>query len=531
VLNQQNNQQKAVAYHANARSCAELVPWLFPYNDRIVIDKDSSLLACFEFEGLDTDSVTVSQLNSQASIAEYANKIFADKPITVWWTVNRKRTTYYPGGTFPDEVSQAMDDRRRVMFEKGNNRINRHTLAIVMTPNIGKQKFVARLRRMMMLEEGISYWQAGIEALKSLVSDQQAFAYLRDELNVAVERFEDLLTSFTGAFGSTVRFTRFTGDDLATYLSREFSDINDQQSVMMPEHWFLDSYLPDCHVTPGHDFLEFSGSKQAFAKVLTVKTFPQPQGEEPRGHTVPGMLDKLMTVPGDIKFTQVFRYASKAESGKYISAVKRYNDVAKYGWKGMLMGAVKGSMDGIAVNKGREKDVNQIGDAEGNLSVDQGTTGWYNCTVVCYGDTLEQANDLTDIVESTIRNAKFIPFPEKEHCLSAWAGTIPGQHGEIVRWLFLDNANVANLMPLRTVSRGQVVNEYLTEQLGTPCPPLAVMPTDYGTPYYYVHYVMHVGHKMAIIAQRREKVKLAFSRLRGGEKSTFCTRMIVCDGI
>jgi type IV secretion system protein VirB4 len=243
---------------------------------------------------------------------------------------------------------------------------------------------------------------------------------------------------------------------------------------------------------------------------LTIKSFPQPQGEtETRGYTVPGMLDKLMTVPGDIKFTQVFRYASKSASMKHMKTVKRYNDIAKHGWKGMLAGAIKGSMEGVKVNSGRAKDNTQIEDAEGNLSVDQGTTGWYNCTMICYGDTLEHACDLAEIVESTIRGVKFIPFPEKEHCLSAWAGTIPGQHGEIVRWLFLDNANVANLMPLRTVSRGQIVNEYLTAQLGIPCPPLAVMSTDYGTPFYYVHYVMHVGHKLFMGPSRTGKTTLA----------------------
>ena len=54
-----NNSQKAAAYNASARSCAELAPWLHPYNDQVIVDKDTGLLACFEFEGLDTDSVTV----------------------------------------------------------------------------------------------------------------------------------------------------------------------------------------------------------------------------------------------------------------------------------------------------------------------------------------------------------------------------------------------------------------------------------------------------------------------------------------
>ena len=141
-----NNGQKAAALHRDARSCSELAPWLTPYNDRVIINKDACLMACFSFEGIDTDSATIGELNSQAEITEFASKVFSDKPITIWWKVDRKRTRYYPGGTFPDPISQSIDDSRRKLFESGNNRVNKHTLTICLHPATGSDRFLARPR-------------------------------------------------------------------------------------------------------------------------------------------------------------------------------------------------------------------------------------------------------------------------------------------------------------------------------------------------------------------------------------------------
>ena len=506
-----SQRQKAAAHHVNARPCAELAPWLYPYNDRVIVNKDACLMTCFTFEGIDTDSATVDQLNSQAEITEFASKVFADRPITMWWRVDRRRTREYPGGTFPDLISQSIDDSRRRLFESGNNRVNSHSLTICLHPAVGQDRFIARVRRLMMLGEDMSMAKAVIDAAKSFVSDAQTFAYADDELASAVERYEELLTAFVGAFSSNrVTFRRLEGDELGAFLSNSFGNLQDQKAVALPtKGWFLDAYLPAVSVTPGHNFLELNGFRRSFARIVTIKAFPAPVGDDTKGFTVPGQLDKLLSVAGDICFTQVFRYAGKERSIKFMKSINRFNDIAKHGWKGIVNGAFTGTMADSKVNSGRASDIAQTDDALGKVTVDQFISGWYNCTVVCYGDTLEQCNDLVDQVESIVRSAKFIPNAENEHTLSAWAGTLPGQWGEIVRWHFTDNANMANLAPLRTVSRGHVRNEFLTEQLGVECPPLAAMPTDLGTPYYFVHTIMALGHMLFIGPSRTGKTVMA----------------------
>lgn len=506
-----NNGQKAAALHRDARSCSELAPWLTPYNDRVIINKDACLMACFSFEGIDTDSATIGELNSQAEITEFASKVFSDKPITIWWKVDRKRTRYYPGGTFPDPISQSIDDSRRKLFESGNNRVNKHTLTICLHPATGSDRFLARMQRLMMLEEGLSYWKAGLEALKTFVSDNKAFAYAEDELHTAAARFEEALTAFVGSFSAKVHYRRLEGDELGAFLSNATTgNTHEQEAVALPKRsWFLDSYLPAAYVIPGHNFLEFGGFGQTFARIVTIKAFPEPVGEDKTGFSVPGQLDKLLSVEGDISFSQAFRFAGKEKSIKYMQRVNRFNDIAKAGWKGILAGAIKGSMDGVKVNSGRERDIKQTDDAIGRLTVDQLVSGWYNCTVVCYGDTLDEVDELVKKVESIVRSARFIPNAEKEHSLSAWAGTMPGQWGEIVRWHFTDTANMANLAPLRTISRGQIRNEFLTEHLGVECPPLAALPTDYGTPFYFVHVIMAIGHMLFMGPSRTGKTVMA----------------------
>lgn len=501
--------RKSAAYHAGRRSCSELAPWLFALSEQVVVLKDSALLACYQFEGIDPDGATNSQLNALAAVAEAAHLIFANHPITLWWKVDRRKTTFYPGGRFPDPCSQAIDDARRHSFECGNNRINTHTLCVAMLPDVGRRRFMARLQRAMHMAQDSSLTRAVWETIKTFYSDQQAFSYSRDEMDAAGARFEELLSSFTGAFGTQIRFQRFSAAALGGYLSRCFGQLHEQQDVTLDDGWFLDALLPGVTIEPEKDYLVFSGGRELYAKLISVKGFPQPAGQDKLGHTQPGQHDPLLTLAGDISLSQVFRYAGRKKALHFMRAVRRYNDIARLGWRGILSGALKGSTEGVRVDSAREAESAQTEEAIAKTGIGQTVAGWYNCTVVCYGDTLQQASTLAEQAEACLRSARFMPVHETEGALSAWASTIPGQWGEIVRMQFLDHTNLANLAPLRTISRGQIRNEYLSEQLGVSCPPLAVMATDYGTPFYYVHYVMHIGHKIFIGPSRTGKTTKA----------------------
>lgn len=70
-------------YEDSARSFAELVPWLGQIAPDIVICKDGSFLACFEYEGLDSEGVEQHVIDRASSLTEHALRTF-DERFTVW---------------------------------------------------------------------------------------------------------------------------------------------------------------------------------------------------------------------------------------------------------------------------------------------------------------------------------------------------------------------------------------------------------------------------------------------------------------
>lgn len=89
-------------------STAELLPWMFRYNEQIVVNKDSALMACFEYTGPDTDSQSSAQLLGLMHQAEHAFQVASRNPQTFWFITHRRRSDPYAPATMPDPYSQVV---------------------------------------------------------------------------------------------------------------------------------------------------------------------------------------------------------------------------------------------------------------------------------------------------------------------------------------------------------------------------------------------------------------------------------------
>lgn len=77
------------------------------------------------------------------------------------------------------------------------------------------------------------------------------------------------------------------------------------------------------------------------------------------------------------------------------------------------------------------------------------TYGYYNLTVMTYGDTAEEAETTLRIkINQVLQRRGYLTVRETLHLQSAvWS--IPGQWGELVRWHFVSSGNMADLAPVR----------------------------------------------------------------------------------
>src|SRR4029453_16320956 len=92
----------------NRRPLYEVAPWLTSITPELILNKDGSLLANFEFQGVDADSPNSGDIESARNQLDQACKSF-DNRITAWWKLSHRRTHGYVGGEFAQAADARLD--------------------------------------------------------------------------------------------------------------------------------------------------------------------------------------------------------------------------------------------------------------------------------------------------------------------------------------------------------------------------------------------------------------------------------------
>lgn len=490
------------------RSTAEMVPWLFRFSDALIVNKDSSLMATYEFAGPDADSLSTAHIlelmdNLMASLRDMARR-----PVTLWWTVHRRRTAHYLTVPMPDPVSQTVDDARRETFEQAANYANRHFVTFSLLPDVGIDRFAGRVTHGM-THDGLSIARALMQAVRGTFSDQYLFAYTASELAATVETFENILFGFT-ASNPRLNCRRLTGAALGAFMHACCSPPSDHvKAVSIPDMPALDLAMCDTEVRPGHDYLRFySNGRQRFAIAAGI---PARRDFWPDG-VLPTGLDGLLKVPGELTVSHCFRLTTPSAAMRFIDGVRKYHEGRKLDTRSLLAATLKGGdTSGARQNQARSAAADDANRRVGKVEMAEEMYGYYNLSILSLSPVFETTplDEDTAIeaawtrtvathkaVEEALRTAHFTPVRETLHAFSAFATTIPGMWRECARWAFIDTAALARLLPLRGVSDGHPVNTHLTKETGTLCPALAAFPTEFGTPYWFTAFLGDVGHML-----------------------------------
>ena len=484
------------------RSIQELVPWLFPLSPGVVVCKDSGLLASFEFDGVDADAATTQDIQVILSRLDTAIGMFSDKPADVWWTVRRVRTDRYPQGEWPDPISEMIDDSHKRQFLAGENFVNKHYVSILLRPNKRSSRYFDRLRAM--LRSGANPIKSAVVSFQSLLTDEYAFAWESNEIDYALSIYEDSLSAFQSTL-SDISLRRLKGEEFMGFLEAMVNPgLTDNHSSICDHRWLLDGQLPSQRIDVGDSLLEVGqGGDRRFAAAISMKRWPQ--------QTWSGAMDVLLSVPGEMVMSHLFRVAGRRETERHINNVKRFNELLRYPLKSYIVGALRqGNMNENSANPARSENVAKAIEAQGELTAGRTFFGWHNVSVVFFGNTTTQANDLAKLAVAALQNNQMPGVIREDiHLLSAYASTFPGQWKECQRWSFLSVQNMGDIAPIRSVMKGEEKNVYLSEQMKQPCDALTVLSTDYRTPFYFNFHSGALGHTLVVGPSRSGKSVMA----------------------
>lgn len=483
----------------DVRSTQELLPWIVPLSEGLVVCKDSSFLACFEFTGADADTVGEGEVFQIGQAADRMMGVLRDLPITVWWTARRERTQDYPGEAMPDPVSQMLDDEHRASFLGGAAFKNRHFLSLIWMPEKSTADMFTKVG--VMMADGASFFTALRTAVASTYFGKSSFAWKAAEIDRAISDFETKLEQIQGML-SSLRARRLYGKDLLGFL---WAQANPGMR-MVPKAWqapaMLDAALSERPISVYRETLQFGDveGEQTFAAAVSMKSWPSPLAF--------GAFDGLLSMPCEMVVSHCFRVMNSQAAIKHIDNVKRINDTLKYPLKTWAIGVLLkgGEMSEKNMDMSRAAAAEDAKEAKAVFNGGHAIFGYHNMSVILLGDTAEQVEDYA---RSLLRTLNASPFTgsvrESMGALSAWATTLPGQWQECKRWMTISSANMVDMAPLLGVGQGERMNAHLTAQLGKPCQALTVLATDSNTPFYFNFHEGAVGHTLVLGPTRSGK--------------------------
>lgn len=455
--------------------------------DNLVINKDGSLLAVYSLVGVDAEGLPTIDVDMYAKRAEQTFRDMNEQVI-VWSQVDRRRSNaYLENSRFGDPVSQFIDDEWRRYLEYLQQYENEHYIAVLYSPKKGTDGLFDRVGHF--VEEGCSWPKALVKAATSSLSKTDAFHFEGAQLDAFVDSFEKLLNDVTVGLGD-LRLKRLAGDELRSYLHDRCAPASEGQNVKASRiATYLDTYLTDNHLTVHKNVLEFTNVNRKFVAALSVKDWPEA--------TYPGVIDSLLGVQGEITISQCFRFVEDSKAETFIQKVEKHNISLQKSFFSYMKESMSGE-ESTTLNTGRVQLAEDAGDALRELTAERKRYGYYSLTILIYGDTEKEVNDVTQAVNSVLRGASVITIREGWHLQSTWASTLPGQWGLLLRWHFMNIANLADLCLFRSFKAGERTNKHLSDELKYDVPSVTVMPTERDTPYFFNFHVGDVGHAFVV---------------------------------
>ena len=490
--------QRTQAYaEAAGRPSAEFIRWLLPLDDRIILNKDGSLLACFDFSGMDLDSTSNPEINQVRGQLLYAIEQLQEESLVMGWQVRRRVTKRYPSATFPEPISQRIDDAQRASFMSDVQFINRHSVTLSMYPAASTTRMLAKLQRIQ--ENSGGMWQSAkamLSSLSSSLTGEAEFSYESDEeIATALEQFYKLIDLFL-ASTLPLGVRLLSGDDLGGFLELSCSPTSaiDGKTGLPNSSSYMDTSMPVADIDNSfRDVLHFEhNGREVWSKCYSIDLKKQTSLQL-------DLLDKLMAAPFEYVLSHVFKFLPRTKGEKMVGEVETYHANRKYSLKSFIAAALKdGDLTGIPVNEARQKDADEAKKLKDQVNVGQLGVGMYYGVVMVQASTLEECHEAGERCVEILQTARLQPREEGMHKFSSFAATIPGSHEEVAHWQKIQTVNFVDLCPLRTVAAGDFLNDHLTEQLGVESPALLVLPTKHRTPFYFTGFVGDLGHALIV---------------------------------
>ena len=436
----------------------------------IVLTKDGRLLAGLQFAGPDNDSLTVDELN-RVSAQMNAKLMRLGEGWGLHVDAVRRATVGYPARErqhFPDDVTQWIDDERRVRFEGvGEHYETAYYIVLSYMP-----PSVARSRLEQMMYSDSSTGEAATQADKVLdefVGVVHGFAMdLRD-----IGPVRSLAGEEGDCNGVSVRRDGLVSL-LHQYICGRPEELNIPSSVI-----FLDSLLGRFDLIAGLEPI-LDG---AHLRVVAIDAYPP--------ETWPGILRGLDRLPLEYRWSNRFLYLDKEAAKAEIQRFRRRWGQQQRGLLDQIFQTDRGG-----VNRDAVEMVDETEEALAAVSGELVAFGYYTSVVVLQDEDVVRLDSAVKQVMAALRRCGCSARLETLNSMDAWIGSLPGHNWANVRRPLIHTLNLADLLPLTSLWPGREHNP--CDMYPPESPPLVYADTDGASIFRLNLHVRDVGHTLIL---------------------------------
>lgn len=442
-------------YSEEKGKLSSYVPWICLIDKGVVLNKNGTLQKTLKYRGYDLDSSTVYELKN---INAKLNDVI--KRLGQGWSLNvearRKRCTDYIEAKNEILAIDIIEKERKLNFLENEHFESEYYLTIVQLIPTDNSKKVGEIF--------LEY------AKKSEILDKTLENFNKE--------FKKILNLFKEIF---LEVTELDDEETYTYLHSCVSVKKDK--VIVPEiPYAMANYLCDSDLVGGLK-PKLRGKE---IRCISIQGFPN--------YTVPGFFDVLNRLNIPYRWITRFLMLSKLEA---LSKMERkYKNI--FSQRLSLFQRVYAELTGEKEENSRklnEDALNKANEVRTQIALTMGdyvSQGFYTCTLIVDGDSIDEVEERVDVISKTINNMGFITIEESINSVEAFLGSIPGNITNNIRMPILNTITLSHLLPVSSVWGGDSWNKHLNS------PPLIYTKTKGSTPFRFNIHIEDIGHSAIV---------------------------------
>lgn len=442
-------------YSEEKGKLSSYVPWICLIDKGVVLNKNGTLQKTLKYRGYDLDSSTVYELKN---INAKLNDVI--KRLGQGWSLNvearRKRCTDYIEAENEILAIDIIEKERKLNFLENEHFESEYYLTIVQLIPTDNSKKVGEIF--------LEY------AKKSEILDKTLENFNKE--------FKKILNLFKEIF---LEVTELDDEETYTYLHSCVSTKTDK--VVVPEiPYAMANYLCDSDLVGGLK-PKLRGKE---IRCISIQGFPN--------YTVPGFFDVLNRLNIPYRWITRFLMLSKLEALSKME--KKYKNI--FSQRLSLFQRVYAELTGEKEENSRklnEDALNKANEVRTQIALTAGdyvSQGFYTCTLIVDGDSIDEVEERVDVISKTINNMGFITIEESINSVEAFLGSIPGNITNNIRMPILNTITLSHLLPVSSVWGGDSWNKHLN------APPLIYTKTKGSTPFRFNIHIEDIGHSAIV---------------------------------